>query len=134
MVEPWTDRAIARHAPGEPKITERQRARLSSLRTTTVPLGNVMWPESCLAAQTQPGNELAITLGARAVEVGKHTTTLANELEQTTARVEIVLVLVQVAGQVLDAARQQGYLHLRRTRIALVDVVVRDNLRLYLSQ
>src|SRR5215469_11909302 len=45
----------------------------------------------------------------------------------------VVLVLAEMPRQILDAARQQGDLHFRRACVALVDLILFDDLRFVLS-
>jgi hypothetical protein len=55
---------------------------------------------------------------------------LTHQLEQTSAGAFIVLVLVQVLNQPIDAVGEQGYLNFRGTRVLFADPVILDNLRL----
>jgi hypothetical protein len=52
---------------------------------------------------------------------------LSNHLVQSAPRVIIVLVQLQMFGQLADPRGQQGNLHLWRTRVARVDVVFLDD-------
>ena len=73
-----------------------------------------------LSAQTQTLDQGAVTVDVNALEVIKHTTTVADHQQQTTTGVVIVLVLLEVLGQISDALGEQSNLDLRRTGVAFV--------------
>lgn len=50
----------------------------------------------------------AVTVDVNALEVIKHTTTVADHQQQTTTGVVIVLVLLEVLGQISDALGEQS--------------------------
>src|SRR5258706_6501193 len=83
-----------------------------------------------LAAQPERGDQSAIALWIGPVEILEHAAALADHLEQAAARVVVVLVGGQVLSEILDAARQDGDLHLRRAGIPFVGLILRDDLRL----
>lgn len=50
--------------------------------------------------------------------------TLAHHHDQTTARTVILLILLQVLGQVIDPLGQQRYLDIGRTGVALMNPII----------
>ena len=63
----------------------------------------------------------------------QHAAPLPHHLEQPAARVMVVLVLDQMPREVLDAPREHGDLDLRRAGVALVGLVLLDDLCLVLG-
>jgi len=61
-------------------------------------------------------------------QISEQATALADHLEQTPAAGFIVLVGAQMIGQLEDAGGQNRYLNFRRAGVALVTVVVGDDL------
>src|SRR5512146_186443 len=86
-----------------------------------------------LPAQTERGDDLAVALGVGTVQVLEHATALADHLQQAAARVVVVLVLGQMAGQILNAPGQQSNLHLRRAGVSFVLLVLADDVRLFVG-
>ena len=76
-----------------------------------------------LSAQTQTLDQGAVTVDVNALEVIKHTTTVADHQQQTTTGVVIVLVLLEVLGQISDALGEQSNLDLRGAGVTLVGCV-----------
>ena len=64
------------------------------------------------------------------VQVIEQTAALADHHEQTTARTVVFFVLLQVFGQVVDPAGEQGDLHIRRTCVFLVQLEISYHFRL----
>ena len=87
-----------------------------------------------LSAQTQTLDQGAVTVDVNALEVIKHTTTVADHQQQTTTGVVIVLVLLEVLGQVGDTLGQQSHLDLGGTGVTFVRRVLVDNLGLLVSR
>jgi hypothetical protein len=85
-----------------------------------------------LAAQAQPAYEAPVTLDVLFLQVLQEPATLADHLQKSPPRVEIVLVLAHVLGEVPDAAGEQRDLYLRRTRVAVMGRVLRDYFALIL--
>ncbi len=79
-----------------------------------------------LAAQAQPTYEAPVTLDVLFLQVLQESSALADHLQETSPRMEIVLVLAHVLGQVPDAAGEQRNLYLRRTRVAVLGRVLPD--------
>jgi hypothetical protein len=77
-----------------------------------------------LFAEAEAGDDFAVPVYVAVVEIAELAPPLANELEETTTRVVIVLVRLQVGGEVLDAFREDRHLDLRGAGIRRVDGVV----------
>ena len=84
-----------------------------------------------LSAQTQTLDQGAVTVDVNALEVIKHTTTVADHQQQTTTGVVIVLVLLEVLGQISDALGEQSNLDLRGAGVTLVGCVGLDDFLLF---
>src|SRR5258706_1553506 len=82
-----------------------------------------------LAAQPERGDQSAVALRIGPVEILEHAAALADHLEQAAARVVVMLVGGEVLSKILDAARQNGDLHLRRAGIPFVGLILGDDLR-----
>src|SRR5690606_22583880 len=80
-----------------------------------------------LSAQSKTLDQRAVTLDVHALEVAEQTTTLTDEQEQPTTRVVVVLVLLEVLGEVLDALRQHCGLHLGGSGVTGVRRVLFDD-------
>lgn len=57
---------------------------------------------------------------------------LPDQEEEATAGVMILLIHLEVLGELLDPLREDGDLDLRRTCVSLVELVLADDLRLLL--
>ena len=73
-----------------------------------------------LFTQTQFLDDRAITHDVLLHQVVEKATTATDHFEKTTARVMILLMLLQVLGQIIDAAGQYRDLDFGRTRVTLV--------------
>ena len=78
-------------------------------------------------AQTQLSDQGTVTVDVLLLQVSQHRTALTNHLQQTAARVVILLVYLQVLGQLLDAGGQDCNLNLRGTGVGSVGTVCLDN-------
>ena len=67
-----------------------------------------------------PGTSDAIALDVVAAEVLQQAPALADQHQQAAPGVMVLLVAAQVLGELVDARRQQGHLHLGRAGVALV--------------
>src|SRR5690606_6741868 len=83
-----------------------------------------------LLAQTKPLDEALITLQIRPLQVIQQLAALADQPQQALAGVVVLLVGLEVVGQVFDAGGQQRHLYLGGTGIAFRQLVVLDNLGL----
>ena len=80
-----------------------------------------------LLAQSQLFDESAVTLNILALEVVQQVAALADELEQATAGVEVLLVFLEVPGEAFNAGGKQGYLNFRGAGVAFMLGVSFDN-------
>ena len=71
------------------------------------------------ATQAKAFNQVAIALDVFFLQVVKQAATLVDQAQQSAARMVIVLVRLEMVGQVLNSRRQQCDLHLRRAGIVL---------------
>ena len=74
-----------------------------------------------LLAQTQFSDQSTVTVDVLLLQIGQQVTAAADHLEQTTAAVVVVLIGLQVLGQVVDAGGEQRNLNLRGTGVTLMD-------------
>ena len=81
-----------------------------------------------LAAQSEPLDEHAVALDVLLAEVAELPAAAPDELEQPAPRVVVVRVLAEVIGEPPDALGQQRDLHLRRTGVSVMRLVVADDL------
>ena len=88
-------------------------------------------PNVCLLSQAKLANDRAVTLDVVLLQVVQQTSSLANHLLQTAAAVEILLVCLEVLGQVSDAVGQNSNLYLGRTCVTLVGSVLLDDVEFY---
>ena len=65
-----------------------------------------------LASDTEALDESTVTVDVDTREVAEQTTTTANEQKQSTTRVVVVLVFLEVLGQIEDALGEHGDLNL----------------------
>src|SRR5665648_96049 len=65
------------------------------------------------ATQAEPFDQAAVAVDVDLLQVAEEATPLADQEEQTTTRVVVVLVLLEVLGEVLDALREHRDLDLR---------------------
>jgi len=49
---------------------------------------------------------------------------LTDQLDEPQPRMLVVLVSLQMVNQLVDPSAQKGYLHFRRTRVLIVDVIL----------
>src|SRR5699024_8926594 len=82
------------------------------------------------AAQAETLDQRPVALDLGLPQVLEQATTLTDQEQQATTRVVVVLVLLEVFGEVLDALCEQGHLDLRGAGVALVRGVLGDDLLL----
>ena len=85
-----------------------------------------------LASQAEAGDDRAVALDVGLLQVVEETTALSHEEQQSPTAVVIVLVLLEVLGEVGDAVAQQRDLDLGGTGVALGQGVLADDLLLRL--
>ena len=88
-------------------------------------------PNVCLLSQAELADDRAVTLDVVLLQVVQQTSSVTNHLLQTAAAVEILLVSLEVLGQVSDAVGQDSNLYLGRTGVALVGSVLLDDVEFY---
>src|SRR5438093_10917641 len=71
-----------------------------------------------LAANTQPLDQRLVTPLVGTGEIIEQLATLGHELEQSTPGMIVLDVTLEVLGQIVDAFRKNGHLHLRRSSVA----------------
>src|SRR5882724_8769348 len=76
------------------------------------------WKAWVSAAQAKSLDQLLVTPGILALEIVEQAATLADHDQQAAPRVKVLIVGLQMVGQVLDALAQDRDLHFRRARIA----------------
>ena len=80
-----------------------------------------------LLSQAELANDRAVTLDIVLLQVVQQTSSVTDHLLQTAAAVEVLLVGLQVLGQVSDAVGQNSNLYFGRTCVALVSSILRDD-------
>ena len=83
-----------------------------------------------LLTQTQSLHNSTITIDIVDVEVLQELTTTTYHLRQGTGGTEVLVVLLQVLRQVLDAIAEQGYLAFYRTSVLSVLAILAEDLGL----
>ena len=84
-----------------------------------------------LLSQAELANDRAVTLDVVLLQVVQQTSSVTNHLLQTAAAVEILLVSLEVLGQVSDAVGQDSNLYFGRTCVALVSSILLDDVEFY---
>ena len=85
-----------------------------------------MW---LLPANPELCDDRAVALDVDLLEVVQQATALADELEKATAGVVVLLVDLEVLGEVADALREQRDLNLGRAGVGLAALVLGDDRR-----
>ncbi len=83
------------------------------------------------AADTQFGDQAAVTLLTLATHIAEQTLAATNHLQQPLTRGVVVIVLLQVAAELRDALAQHGHLNLSRSGIGGMGLVGVDQLLLF---
>jgi len=76
--------------------------------------------ESLLAAQTERGQNLLITLVVGAGKIIEEFATARHHAEETAARGNVLLVGREVAGEVIDTTGEERDLHIGATRVTIM--------------
>ena len=87
-----------------------------------------------LSTQTQTLDEGTVTVDVNALEVVKQATTVTDHQLHTTTGVVVVLVLLEVLGQISDTLAQQSNLDLRRAGVTFMGRVLSDDFLLFFSR
>src|SRR5919107_3328989 len=80
------------------------------------------------SAQAEPLDDRAVAVDVFLLHVVQKAATLTHQEQQPTTAVMVVLVLLQVLGQVSDPVLEQGDLDLGRAGVALAGAVLGDDL------
>ena len=81
-----------------------------------------------LSSQTELGDNRPVARRVLAHEVSQQTSPLADQLQQTSTRGMVLVVLAEVIGQPAYALRKEGHLHFGRACIARLVCEVSDDL------
>ena len=73
-----------------------------------------------LLPQAEPGDEFAVGVDVLPLEVAEESVSLTDHHDETTPAVMIMLMVTQMASQVLDFGGQHRDLDLGRTRVLIV--------------
>src|SRR6056297_2387917 len=82
------------------------------------------------SAQAEVRDQLAISLDVRTLQISEESTTAANHLQKAATSVMILLALVEMFTKRVDALGEQGDLHGGAPDVAVVELVLLDNLLL----
>src|SRR5690606_11715567 len=85
-------------------------------------------PRSSTQPELRDQRPVALEVGA--LEVAQHAAALADEHQQAAARVVVLAVLFEVAGELVDPLGEQGDLDLGGAGVALAAAVLADQLAL----
>lgn len=99
----------------------------NEVRKARTDCARALWPSLQLAAETQFLDQLAVLGRIFPVDVLQMAAALAHQLEQAAAAVLVVLVGLEVLGELLDPGREDRDLYLRRTGITLVPRIRLDD-------
>ena len=78
-------------------------------------------------AKAELANQRLVALVGNALEIVELATTLADQLQETTARMMILRVGLEVPGEFRDTRREDCDLDLGRTRVCLMGSVLSDD-------
>ena len=87
-----------------------------------------------LLAQVQLLDDRAVTLDIDLLQVTKKVTSVADHLQHAATAVVVLVVCLQMLGKSIDAVGQNSDLNLRRTSVALVGGILRNNGLLFFFQ
>src|SRR5262245_4138333 len=79
-----------------------------------------------LSPEAEAIDERAVPLRVGLFEISEKATTLAHQLQEATARMVILDVALEMFGEVGNAFREDGHLHLRRTGVGGAGCVLLD--------
>ncbi len=90
------------------------------------PVSQVMGRACGSLPNSQPIDELFISIEVQSLEVVQETPALAHEFQESTPGMMILLVGFEVLGEVTDSVTQDSNLDLRRARVGPVQLVIFD--------
>ena len=76
-----------------------------------------------LLSDAELSDDSSVTLDVLLLQVSEHVAALTNHLQQATTGMVVVLVLLQMLGELLDALGQDCVLYCRRSGVGLVGTV-----------
>jgi len=82
------------------------------------------------ATQAVGGDDRAVPLDVVVLDVIEEVATTADQHQQAAPAVVVLLVLLEVFVEVVDALREKGDLHLGGPGVGLVETVLRDDVGL----
>lgn len=85
---------------------------------------------SNLLSQAETTNQFVITIDIATLQIIQQTAALANQFEQSTARMIVFLMRLEMIGEFVDALGQERHLNFRRTGIRSVCLVLRNDVQL----
>src|SRR5689334_20549739 len=87
-----------------------------------------------LLADAERVDQLAVAIEVLVLEVVEQPTALADQLEEATTRVVVLLVRLEVLGEVVEALGQERDLDLGRPGVAVVGRVLLDDVLLQIGR
>jgi hypothetical protein len=102
---------------GEAQVGIRKRVRTRNAKSAGEPDA---FAESLLAAQTERGQDLLITLVIGAGKVIKEFAAARHHAEETAARGNVLFVGREVAGKVIDTTGEERDLHIGAARVTVM--------------
>ena len=84
-----------------------------------------------LLSQTELFNDSAVALDVSLLEIAEKVSSVSDHLLETSAAVVVLVVSLEVLGEVLDSVGQKCDLNLRRSCVSLVSSVLLDNRLLF---
>src|SRR5262245_36055801 len=79
-----------------------------------------------LFSQTKTIDQVVITVDVTTLQIIKKAAALADQLQQSAARMIVLLVSLEMVGQFIDALRQQRDLDFRRSGVGAMRLVLRN--------
>ena len=89
-------------------------------------------PKIVLLSQSELADDRTVTLDVSLLQIVQKVSSVTDHLLQTAAAVEVLLVSLEVHGQVVDTGGQDCDLNLRRTGISFVGSVLLDQGKLFI--
>ena len=86
---------------------------------------------TALLSETQLCNDSTISFDILLLEVTKEVTSLTDHLKKTSSGMMVILVDLEMFGQVVDLTGKDSYLYLGRTGIVLAELVLSDDLSFF---
>ena len=86
-----------------------------------------------LLSDVQLLDDRTVAFNVNLLEVAQQVSSVADHLGQAATAVVVVMVVLEVLGQIVDAVGQNGDLNLGRTCVTLVDRILLDDCLFFLS-